>query len=244
MKKIYFSAAGTTRRLVEFLAEQTGETGDTIDLGTEAYGELLPGELCLIGVPSFGGRVPSIAAERLGRLKGNGGRAVLAVTYGNRAYEDTLLELKDICEDIGLTVIGAMCVVCEHSILHVFGQGRPDETERRQIAAFMEEVKDKRTAMQAGVPGSRPYKPYGVIPMKIQTKETCTGCGLCVQTCPVHAIDSERPSVIDADRCLSCMHCVSVCPVRAKKTDEEQISMMIEKKGHLFIEPKKNEFYL
>ena len=52
-------------------------------------------DLAVIAVPSYGGRVPTPAAERLAALHGNGARAVLVCVYGNRAYEDTLVELED-----------------------------------------------------------------------------------------------------------------------------------------------------
>ena len=48
-------------------------------------------DICIVAVPSFGGRVPAIAAERLERIRANGAMAILVVVYGNRAYDDTLL---------------------------------------------------------------------------------------------------------------------------------------------------------
>ena len=52
----------------------------------------------VIAVPSYGGRVPQVAVDRISEIKGNGAKAVLLCVYGNRAYEDTLTELEDSAE--------------------------------------------------------------------------------------------------------------------------------------------------
>lgn len=51
--------------------------------------------MAVIAVPSYAGRVPAPAVQRLTAMQGNGARAVLVCVYGNRAYEDTLVELED-----------------------------------------------------------------------------------------------------------------------------------------------------
>lgn len=43
----------------------------------------------------------------------------------------------------------------------------------------------------------------------------CTGCGSCVETCPVEAISEGTPYVIDAEKCIDCGACSSSCPVEA-----------------------------
>ena len=52
-----------------------------------------PGTLAVLAVPVYGGRVPEPALERIRACRGNGTPAVLAAVYGNREFEDALLEL-------------------------------------------------------------------------------------------------------------------------------------------------------
>jgi ferredoxin len=48
-------------------------------------------------------------------------------------------------------------------------------------------------------------------------KETCTGCGACVDVCPVEAISmsDDSKAVVDAGTCTDCGACVDECPVEA-----------------------------
>ena len=83
-------------------------------------------DVAVIAVPSYGGRVPGIAVQRLSAVKGGGARAVLVCVYGNRAYEDTLVELEDAAKAAGFRVVAAVAAIAEHSIAHKYAAGRPD----------------------------------------------------------------------------------------------------------------------
>jgi Fe-S-cluster-containing hydrogenase component 2 len=51
-------------------------------------------------------------------------------------------------------------------------------------------------------------------------KEKCTGCGSCVEACPVDAIKVENDkAVIDNDECIDCGTCVDECPEEAISLD-------------------------
>jgi len=44
-------------------------------------------------------------------------------------------------------------------------------------------------------------------------KEKCTGCGTCVDTCPVEALKIvDSKAVVDPDTCIDCGSCVDECP--------------------------------
>jgi ferredoxin/flavodoxin len=47
-------------------------------------------------------------------------------------------------------------------------------------------------------------------------KETCIKCGICMDKCPVGAIDLEKQD-IDESRCVACLGCINNCPVNAVK---------------------------
>ena len=54
---------------------------------------------------------------------------------------------------------------------------------------------------------------------KIDT-EKCTGCGTCVEVCPVTAITLEDDTAkIDPDTCVDCGICVDDCPAEAISRD-------------------------
>lgn len=66
----------------------------------------------MVAAPVFGGRIPSIVAEKLNELEGHGKKAVTLVVYGNRAYEDALLELNNVVEDRGFQVAASCSSGC------------------------------------------------------------------------------------------------------------------------------------
>jgi NAD-dependent dihydropyrimidine dehydrogenase PreA subunit len=45
--------------------------------------------------------------------------------------------------------------------------------------------------------------------------EKCTGCGNCVEMCPVKAIKIDDNKAIVSDDCIECGVCINSCPVQA-----------------------------
>ena len=93
-------------------------------------------DLVVIAMPVFAGRVPALAVERLRRANPHGAKCVVVVVFGNRAYDDALLEMQDVASEIGFRVIAAVAAVAEHSIIRKYGKGRPDSADDQVLRRF------------------------------------------------------------------------------------------------------------
>ena len=228
---IVFSPTGGTKQVADcFTGALEGEV-TTVDLTDSKQDfrtvSLAKEDVAVISVPSYGGRVPAVAAERLGMVHGNGARAVLVCVYGNRAYEDTLVELEDTAKQAGFHVIAAVAAVAEHSIARQFAAGRPDVQDAKQFAAFAQQIQNKLStgaSSEPALPGNRPYKKAGRAGMVPKPTKDCTRCGVCAAECPVQAISKEDPKKVDEKACISCMRCIAVCPQGARKVNPVMLS--------------------
>ncbi len=223
--RVVFSPTGGTNSVASLLSSQIGEHDRQIDL-TDAKldffrEEMTPDEVAVIAAPSYGGRIPRLAAQRLAQVRGNGARAVVVSVYGNRDYEDCLVELQDVAQAAGFRVVAGGAAVAEHSIVYQYAKGRPDEEDVQQlqeigndIAKFLQkDVPFQRLTL----PGNRPYKKDFSMRLVPQATSACTGCGTCAEQCPAQAISHENPRMTDKAKCISCMRCVSICPHHARR---------------------------
>ena len=56
------------------------------------------------------------------------------------------------------------------------------------------------------------------MPAKIDA-EKCTGCGQCVEVCPMEAITVDDIAKVNEEECTDCGTCVDECPVEAISLD-------------------------
>ena len=220
--EITFSPTGGTKKCADLLSAAWNEKTE-IDLMNRrddfSKYSFAAEDICLVAVPSFAGRVPATATERLQMMQGGGANAIAVVVYGNRAYEDTLVELEDILKDRGFQPVGGAAVVAEHSIFREFATGRPDSDDENQLKDWSEKLKAKtEEGGTVSFPGNRPYKKYGAIPMTPKAK-ICQHCGKCVSRCPVGAIPADNPKETDSEKCITCMACVAECPIQARSVN-------------------------
>lgn len=231
-RQILFSPTRGTQKVVERLTaawDALAEIVDLCDRGTDFSAAMLTeGDVAVIAVPSYGGRVPVLAAERLASVQGGGARCVVVCVYGNRAYEDTLVELKDLAEKSGFRVVAAVAAVAEHSIIHRYAASRPDAEDGEELAAMGEKILAKLGAGDCTVPevpGNRPYKKAGGGGLVPKADNSCVSCGLCAQGCPAGAIHLDDLKGTDGSKCISCMRCVVRCPQTARKVNGAMVSV-------------------
>ena len=178
-------------------------------------------------------------------VKADGTKAILVAVFGNRAIDDTLLELQDVLEASGFVCIAGMEAVAEHSLMHQFGTGRPDRQDEKELLEFatkiMESVEIQRTPK---FPGNRPYREYGGVPLKPVANGKCTSCDLCAKECPTGAIPLNNPKLTDKDKCISCMHCVAVCPKKARNCSKFVSFIAGRKMKKVCSGRKENKLYL
>ena len=247
--KITFSPTGGTQKVADILAAQWTEISSTVDLLEDIREtSFTEKDLCVIAMPAFSGRVPIVCEQRMEKLHGNGAKAILVAVYGNRAIDDTLLEMKELALSRGFVPVAGMEAVAEHSVLRIVAVGRPDEEDVAQLQEFAQTIK---TAIERGdissdltVPGNTPYKERGHGPLRPYGNERCNSCGLCVWKCPVRAIPSDDPRNVDAEKCITCMHCMTVCPINARVLDPVILAQVREKKAPACSGRKENKLYL
>ena len=251
--QVVFSPTGGTQKVADALTEVWGEPAGRVDLsdpGTDFSKVVFEEEdVVLAAVPSYGGRVPEPAAKRLGQIHGCHARCVIVCVYGNRAYEDTLVELQDIAGSCGFRVTAAVSAVAEHSVMHQYAAGRPDGQDIMELHDFaekiMEKLKNNDTASgMPQIPGNRPYKKAGGTGLVPKADKKCVGCGQCAADCPVRAISKDHLTTADTGKCISCMRCVVRCPQSARKVNGAMVSAAALVMKKVCSVKKRNELFV
>lgn len=223
---VYFSATNTTQKIVRTIGKELeGELVEhnlTLQQPQEKI-ELGAHELLVVGVPVFAGRVPALVVPALQKFQTQGGAAILVGVYGNRDYDDALLELQEITRKSGFRILACAAFIAQHSMFPAVGANRPDAQDLAQIRRFGEEARSLLQTLTSceqltslSVPGNSPYKTVKSLSLHPLGNEQCNNCGTCVKQCPVDAIPVGHPRETRADRCISCGRCIAVCPQKAR----------------------------
>jgi ferredoxin/flavodoxin len=246
---VYFSATGTTKKVVEaiadVIADKLGAARETYDFTRPQAREnapcFEPDDLVVFGTPVYAGRVPNVLLKYLETISGNGAAAVPVVLYGNRDYDDALIELRDIMEKDGFHTIAAAAFVGEHSFSYILAKGRPDEADLQKTGTFAANVAEKAAVIAGKAAGltefgsappievkgtPEPYRgyyqprdrkgePVDIRKVKPLTNDACNDCKICADTCPMGSISRDDVKEYTGI-CIKCGACIKNCPLQAK----------------------------
>lgn len=246
---VYYSPTGTTQKIVREIAqnmELTLISENNIAINkTKSITKINDNHLTIIGSPVYGGRLPITTIETLKQFQSNQAPVVIVVVYGNRAYDDALLELKDIVSDGGFKIIAAAAFIGEHSYSSndkPIAKNRPDKQDLKKCKDFaklitekIKSIKNLNKLPEIDIPGNYPYKDRKQLPANVHPItdiDRCTLSGICADSCPSNAISINETVITNGDLCTLCCACVKNCPEKARIFDNPTANKM---KDNLFL---------
>jgi ferredoxin len=261
MKLVYFSPTRTTKAIIQGIAHGINHrTVELIDItrpdARKQHLHTTEDELLLVAVPVYMGRVPALLIEWLQSTIAHNTPTVCIVVYGNRVYDDALLELTDILRSRGCIPIAAAAYIGEHSFSNAetpIAKSRPDADDLSHAAFFGRKIQEKMRLIssvneigEVRVPGNSPYRGDSTLWTVdfIAVSDECVQCGVCADGCPVGAIDPGHSEVIDIKKCITCCACIRNCPKNARTMKPGLVKDASKRLNTLYSERKEPEFFL
>lgn len=245
---VSFSPAGSTEEITRKLAGQIAASvglpsvHDSFTLPKERIEKRLfsSSDLVLFSVPTYAGRIPNKILPSVQSLfSGEDTPVIPIVTFGNRAFDNSLKELRNELREHGFCPIAAAAIVSRHVFSKTLGQGRPDCQDQDQLQNFAESISESikksgsvRDFLFPALPDDAlPVGPYYTPldeeghPAKflkatpVTDMNLCDSCGLCANVCPMGSVSREHPEEMTGI-CIKCQACILKCPKHARHFDD------------------------
>ena len=251
--KVYFSATYTTKKIVDVIAGKLSDCIIDCDVTVQPITETIEmgrGDVLVIGMPVYGGRIPASTLYSIANLRGNNTPAIISCVYGNRDYDDALLELRNEVEARGFKIVSASTFIARHSIFTQIAKDRPNAEDIAEVSQFaicsksiINSLDDFSLLQQLDVKGNMPYKVFNQLPIYPSTNDECVKCGVCASKCPVGAISIVDSCETDEHKCIACGRCIVECVVGARDFRGDFFAIRASKFEELYSSPRANEMY-
>lgn len=244
-----FSPTGTSARILHGIIEGISHVLNTdvifSDLTFNSSENIMPGsdDVVIAVAPVYGGKIAPIIKQRLKGIKGNNAKCIVVAVYGNRAFENAVVDFATYMQDCGFVICGAGAFVGEHSYSTAdapIAVGRPDRQDMADARAFGEEIAlkiqngelsgvcissltDEPSPAESlanfrsfviGYQRQQAINPISGLP-EVDIS-LCDECGSCYAACPTGAIAPEMQEA-DPAKCIKCCACVKICPQDARR---------------------------
>ena len=264
---IFFSPTGSTKSIASLIgdgiANKLAVSNNKVDftlpqqrLNKYYFTEQ---DFVIFAMPVYAGRIPNkILPFVQSMFLGENTPVVLVSVFGNRNFDESLMELKIELEKQNFRAIAAAAIVSQHVFSEQIAKNRPDQEDLQEIQQFIKDVTKQISEPKVAnldLPGHIPVGPY-YVPLGISgdpvhflkaKPETdlnlCIDCKACAKVCPMGSISINDVSSIPGI-CIKCQACIKICPTNAKYfSDPDFIShvKMLEKN---YSARSDNQFFL
>lgn len=264
---IYFSPTGSTKNICNKLCQKSSKVLNKnyeeidftlMDKRKKIY-KFGKNNLIIFGMPTYAGRLPNkIMPDVKKSFIGDQTPVINVQTYGNRNYDDSLIEQRIILEENGFISIGGMAAVCRHVFSNKIAKNRPDQNDSKKMDDFIinifEKIKSSKKLRAEKFKGdynlTKYYQPLkenlekaNFLKAKPKTDiDKCTDCKICAKVCPMGVIDYNDVSTINSP-CIKCQACIVKCPENAKYFDDEDFLSHVKMLEKNYQTQKEIEFF-